>query len=194
LLLVATAYTTFREQWAIRGHDDLMTAVAQLQRIPGDVPVYLPDEVALAYATVLPAETYARISERARKALFEQGGIRDFLRAHGISELTGQVLINDFNEEEQANLARTTAAAVSARAAAAQRIDVYLSSEQVNPRVGWTSLTMADMLRRLGGSAPVAVLLPSDARVPDYLKAVTIWRGERWVWYASAPGAVPRVE
>lgn len=189
LLLVTTSYTTFAEQSRIRSGDDLRRAAEQLERIPSNVETYIPNEIALTYAIVLPAKTYARISLLAQENLFEHSALKVFLREHGVDDLAARVLINDFDEEEQANVARTSAAATSStRLATNHVVDLYLLSEETSPRSAWTRLRMKEAVERLHGSGPVAILLPVDAPVPDELNAVRIWRGEHWTWYMSAVG------
>ena len=65
------------------------------------------------YALCLPQSAYQRISARATDQMHSREAVTAFLRASHVPDKALRVMATNFNEDEQANAAHTTAAAES---------------------------------------------------------------------------------
>ena len=103
-----------------------------------------------------------------------------FLRASHVPDKALRVMATNFNEDEQANAAHTTAAAESKTTSFAG-VEVYRYSSSGDRR-SWADFDEATAIRSFQDKDGVAVLLRNAAQ---RTLGTPIWQGSEWAWYTK---------
>jgi hypothetical protein len=121
-----------------------------------------------------------------RAAEMEHGqGVRSFVEQHGISPQIADVLVTDFNEDEQSNSRHAAAAAVTAPNLPYD-VFVYAEEEGENTaRQPQIDMSVEQVMSNVhSGQNATAILL----RQPDPSLGTPVWRGHaEWFWYVVGP-------
>jgi hypothetical protein len=188
VLTLIMAAALLQNQVAIHAPDDLVDALRMVSKLPPGATIYVPEDAPATYALRLPPSEYARISARATKELDGRQGITTLLRGHHIPEAAIGILVNDFNENEQANAAHAAAAAgagfVSNHDVFLYRTEASSGADVVSERTSWADMDLAQAIESFRGKEPAAVLIGSES-VPAGLGQPS-WHGRRWNWYINA--------
>lgn len=172
--------TTAREL-RLRKVDELARGIDAIQSLPPDTVVYLPEEALYRYRIKLPRAAYERMLERSKDQLHNHSGLLKFLELRGMPKDAGEIFVQSFNEDEQAAVARLSAA--SAQALSEDRpVYFYLDPSKVKgvvaERISLADFTLSGALEAARARPSSAILLedPSDAL------GTPVWKGERG-WY-----------
>lgn len=161
----------------------LEAALVHGSRLPDDETLIVPEDAISAYIIRLSASDYERMARRARNQLETSNGLREFLRRRGVGELGRTVLLNDFNEDEQANALHLTAAS-KAQNLPARAIWVYGlaqgSTDIVSERTSISDGGLDQAILRFEDCRHCAILLGEH----DALPGPPVWgHSTGWRWY-----------
>ena len=183
-MMVTMAWKEFQVQIRLRKGNDLVDALRATSSIAGITSALIPSSGFELQIVEMPRSFWLRMARRA--AEMEHGqGVRSFVEQHGISPRIADVLVTDFNEDEQSNSRHAAAAAVTAPNLPYD-VFVYAEEEGENTaRQPQIDMSVEQVMSNVhSGQNATAILL----RQPDPSLGTPVWRGHaEWFWYVVGP-------
>ena len=102
VVIASMAVVLVHRQIELHAPSKLVDALRAMPQLHPRTKIFVPEDASTTYVWRLPNSTYARISSRAKMELNEQEGITTFLQGHAFPQKAIKVLVNNFNEDEQA--------------------------------------------------------------------------------------------
>jgi hypothetical protein len=183
IIALASIGDVARREAAERKPDPLIQALAEVPRLPATAEVHLPDEVLNTFRYAFPRSYYERAADRGATLAVRGAGTTEFLKLHGIGNMSAAILRPAFNEDEQADAAHYAAIASIAPARAPDAF-VYYDEATENSifavRNAGIDETLTHALETAANRA-VAILVPhAEPRLGSPL-----WQNGQWYWYVT---------